>query len=83
MKTEAYRHTLRTLADWDQFLMQESGLPGPRGNLELMQAVADEGTLDLFLRYLSLHPRSGFHQFAGRIPGDVWCGGPRTLIGRR
>jgi len=56
MTTEAYRETLRTLRDWDQFLMQESGLPGPRGNLELMQAVADEGTLGLFQRYLAYTP---------------------------
>jgi hypothetical protein len=56
MKTEAYRQTLRSLPAWDQFLMQESGLPGPRGNLELLQAVADEGTLDLFQRYLSFTP---------------------------
>jgi hypothetical protein len=56
MKTDTYRHTLRTLTNWDQFLMQESGLPGPRGNLELLQAVADEGTLDLFQRYLTYTP---------------------------
>jgi hypothetical protein len=56
MKTEAYRQTLRTLTEWDDFLVKESGLPGPRGNLELMQAVADEGTLDLFQRYLSYTP---------------------------
>jgi hypothetical protein len=56
MKTEAYRHTLRMLTEWDAFLMKESGLPGPRGNLELMQAVADEGTLDLFQRYLADTP---------------------------
>ena len=56
MKTEAYRHTLRTLTDWDKFLLKESGLPGPRGNLELMQAVADEGALDLFQRYLAYTP---------------------------
>jgi hypothetical protein len=56
MKTETYRHTLRTLTEWDAFLMMESGLPGPRGNLELMQAVADEGTLDLFQRYLAYTP---------------------------
>ena len=56
MKTEAYRETLRTLTEWDDFLMKESGLPGPRGNLELMQAVADEGTLDLFQHYLSFTP---------------------------
>ena len=33
--------------------MKESGLPGPRGNLELAQAVADEGNRDLFERYLT------------------------------
>ncbi len=36
--------------------MKESGLPGPRANLELVQAVADEGTLDLFQRYLTYTP---------------------------
>jgi hypothetical protein len=56
MKTEAYRRQLRAVQDWDQFLMSESGLPGPRANLELVQAVADEGTLDLFRSYLSYTP---------------------------
>jgi hypothetical protein len=53
-KNEYYRQTLRSHPDWDTFLMQESGLPGPRGNLELAQAVADEGDLALFERYASL-----------------------------
>jgi hypothetical protein len=56
MKTDTYRQTLRSLRNWDQFLLKESGLPGPRANLELMQAVADEGTLDLFQRYLCYTP---------------------------
>ena len=56
MKTENYRQQLRTLRNWDQFLMKESGLPGPRANLELVQAVADEGTPDLFQRYLTYTP---------------------------
>jgi hypothetical protein len=56
MKSEAYRQTLRALHNWDQFLLKESGLPGPRANLELVQATADEGTLDLFQRYLSFTP---------------------------
>jgi hypothetical protein len=43
-KSEYYRETLRTLADWDSFLLKESGLPGPRANLELVNVVADEGT---------------------------------------
>ena len=42
-KTEDYRKKLRELESWDEYLLQESGLPGPRGNLELAQVVADEG----------------------------------------
>ena len=34
--------------------MQESGLPGPRGNLELAHAVAQEGDRARFLRYVDL-----------------------------
>ena len=56
MKTEAYRQQLNALHSWDQFLLNESGLPGPRANLELVQAVADKGTLDLFQSYLSYTP---------------------------
>jgi hypothetical protein len=51
MKTDDYRIKLRTMQEWDSYLLQESGLPGPRGNIELAQAVADEGNLDLFIRY--------------------------------
>jgi hypothetical protein len=51
-KTEDYRQELRELESWDEFLLQESGLPGPRGNLELAQVVADEGDAALFERYL-------------------------------
>jgi hypothetical protein len=53
-KADRYRETLRTLEDWDSFLLAESGLPGPRGNLELAQAVADEGDEELFRRFLAL-----------------------------
>jgi hypothetical protein len=55
-KVDEYRETLRTLENWDLFLLRESGLPGPRGNLELAQAVADEGGEELFERYLSFDP---------------------------
>jgi hypothetical protein len=55
-KIDHYRQILRSLDDWDPFLMEESGLPGPRANLELAQAVADEGDLDLFQRYLAYGP---------------------------
>lgn len=50
-KTDEYRAKLRALNNWDSYLLKESGLPGPRGNLELAQAVADEGNLKLFRRY--------------------------------
>jgi hypothetical protein len=56
MKPENCRQQLRALSNWDSFLMKESGLPGPRANLELVQAVADEGLLDLFQRYLTFTP---------------------------
>lgn len=42
-KIDLCRATLRTLADWDTVLIEESGLPGPRANLELAHAQALEG----------------------------------------
>jgi hypothetical protein len=53
-KIETYRAILRTLPDWDAYLLQESHLPGPRSNLELAQAVADEGSAALFERYVAM-----------------------------
>ncbi len=52
-KRDDYRRTLRSLDDWEPYLLAESGLPGPRGNIELAQAVADEGDETLFLRLLA------------------------------
>jgi hypothetical protein len=55
-KVEHYRETLQTLKNWDSFLLEESGLPGPRANLELARAVADEGDEELFEHFLSFDP---------------------------
>jgi hypothetical protein len=55
-KIELYRLKLRQLDDWAPFLLRESGLPGPRGNLELAHAVAVEGDRELFVRYLAYGP---------------------------
>jgi hypothetical protein len=55
-KVDKYREILRTLENWDLFLLRESGLPGKRANLELAQAVADEGSEEVFERYLSFDP---------------------------
>jgi hypothetical protein len=52
-KVELYRQKLKQLKDWKPFLLKESGLPGPRGNIELAQAVADEGNETLFDHFLS------------------------------
>jgi len=43
-KAEMYREALKTCTDWDAYMLQESGLPGPRGNLELAHVVADVAT---------------------------------------
>lgn len=53
LKKDQYRHTLRDLDDWTLFLEKESGLPGPRGNLELAYAVAEEGNKKQFQQWLS------------------------------
>jgi hypothetical protein len=52
-KQADYRATLETLApdEWDSYLGAESGLPGPRGNLELLQAVADVADAERIRRY--------------------------------
>jgi hypothetical protein len=49
-RVEEYRTRLRGLAEWEPYLLKESRLPGPRGNLELAQAVAEEGSRELFER---------------------------------
>lgn len=51
-KKDDYIKRLLSLDDWDEYLLQESGLPGPRGNLELAQAVAVLGSQELFSRYI-------------------------------
>lgn len=51
-RVDEYRASLKQRSDWDQYLLEESRLPGPRANLELAQAVPLEGNLELFLRYL-------------------------------
>lgn len=55
-KYEAYIERLNSMENWDTYLMQESGLPGPRGNIELAQAVAVAGNEEVFLALLSYTP---------------------------
>ena len=65
-KTEFYRTTLRSLADWDDFLLEESKLPGPRANLELVSVVADEGTKAQFRHFLTFDAE----RFPANTPGE-------------
>ncbi|MBI5231536.1 MAG: hypothetical protein HY876_05145, partial [Coriobacteriales bacterium] len=41
---------------WREYLLANSGLPGPRGNLELAAAVADVGDEAFFLELLDENP---------------------------
>ena len=53
-KIQICREALSALPEesWEAFLLSESGLPGPRGNLELAKAVAEKGTRNFFLNCL-------------------------------
>lgn len=55
-RIQEYSEKLKKIENWDEYLMQESGLPGPRGNLELMQAVAEAGSEEVFLHLISFTP---------------------------
>jgi hypothetical protein len=51
-KIDDYRQALKELVDWVPFLKKNSGLPGPRGNLELAHAAAEEGSKAQFEKLL-------------------------------
>jgi hypothetical protein len=53
-KIDDYRKQLRALKDWTAYLLRESGLPGPRGNLELARAFAEEAGDDEIEEYLRI-----------------------------
>lgn len=55
-KVQAYIEKLRSIKNWDEYLKQESGLPGPRGNLELIYAVAEIGIEEQFLHLIGFTP---------------------------
>lgn len=71
-KIETYREHLRQMCDWESFLLAESHLPGPRGNLELARAAADEGDAPQFARWLAVGPVAG----PTNTPGEflAFCG---------
>lgn len=73
-KAEAYRERLRALpaAEWEAYLRAESGLPGPRGNLELAQAVVELGEPGFFHHLNSFDPDTA----PTNTPGEflAFCG---------
>jgi hypothetical protein len=50
-RVDVYRAELRDLKDWEPYLKKHSRLPGPRANLELVQAVGDEADSDRLWRF--------------------------------
>ncbi|KPL71363.1 hypothetical protein ADN00_16785 [Ornatilinea apprima] len=55
-KLDEYQRVLSALTDWEPYLLEQSGLPGPRGNIELAMAFSKEGTLVDFQRLLDENP---------------------------
>ena len=51
-----YRRTLRDLAEWEPFLLEQSALPGPRANLELAAAAAEEAEEEALRRWAAVAP---------------------------
>jgi hypothetical protein len=74
-KINDYRQTLRKLDDWIPFLRRESGLPGPRGNLELAHAVAEEGRKQQFEQLLSFQAEENTPEVFLIFCGVVGLGG--------
>ena len=52
-RVDEYREALRACRDWDSFLQEHSGLPGPRGNIELGRAAAEEAGPDRIRAWLA------------------------------
>lgn len=83
-KLDEYRQTLKELNDWVPFLKKESGLPGPRGNLELAHAVAQEGNKKQFEKLLSFQAEENtpevFLVFCGVLGlGKLSAGEPKLF----
>jgi HEAT repeat protein len=89
-KIDEYRVVLESLDRWEPYLLEHSGLPGPRGNIELGQAAADAGALERFDALLRWTPdrapvgsREEFLAFCGTVGlGKLAAGGSREVLPR-
>jgi hypothetical protein len=77
-RVAAYREELRSLKRWEPYLKKHSGLPGPRANLELVAAVAEEADADVLWQlsaskdeYLALCGTAGLGRIALFEPETV------------
>jgi hypothetical protein len=77
-RVATYREELRNLNRWEPYLKKHSGLPGPRANLELVAAVAEEADADVLWQlsaskdeYLALCGTAGLGRIALLEPGTV------------
>jgi hypothetical protein len=77
-RVAAYREELRGLKRWEPYLKKHSGLPGPRANLELVAAVAEEADADMLWQlsaskdeYLALCGTAGLGRIALLEPETV------------
>jgi hypothetical protein len=77
-KIQSYRTELRQRPDCDEYLLAESHLPGPRGNLELLYAVVEEGEPDQLLRYAALNAE----QAPTNTPGEFLAACGTAGLGR-
>lgn len=70
-RQDDYVSELQRISDRVTFLRAHSGLPGPRGNLELMQAAADVGEEPSFREWITLgsgdHPTDEFLAMCGIV----------------
>jgi HEAT repeat protein len=81
-KVDFYIQQLKSTKDWDSYLLAESGLPGPRGNLELAQAFAEIGDEKLIQKYIAITPEEAPENSAEVFL--TFCGvvGLGTLVNR-
>jgi hypothetical protein len=78
-RVDSHREALRQIDDLEGYLAAHSGLPGPRGNLELAQAVA-EGLDDAVLELLA-RSEDEFEAFCGVVGlGRAIADGRRDLV---
>lgn len=77
-RAEQYRSELKLRPDWEDYLKAHSGLPGPRANLELVEAVGDVADADMLWRlsassdeFLALCGTAGLGRLAVSDPEPV------------